>query len=389
MENLHKMIYIPRIAGERIKEYVKVFPVVGLTGPRQSGKSTLVREILKDSFRYVSFDDFSVRQHFHDDPVRFMKTWDDHVIFDEAQQVPDLFPLLKMNVDADRQKYGRFVVTGSGQFVLNRNISESLAGRIGLVTLLPFQYGEIPDHLKADSIFAGSYPEIVIRDYSFSTQWYQAYLETYLQKDLRQLTNIGDLAAFTTFIRLLAAQTGQILNLSELSRNIGVAVNTLNRWLSVLESSFIVFRLQPYYRNLGKRLIKSPKVYFYDTGLVSLLTGIENRQDWERGIMYGAIFENYLISELVKRKYHENLRVDFYYFRSSHGEEMDLIVDKGTSFDTVEIKATMTWRPDHLKVLKRYLGEAGHARLVYQGQTMTEVDNLQVINYQDYLSLPV
>jgi len=385
MENIHENIYIPRLAEQRVREYLTVFPVVGIAGPRQSGKSTLLRHLLKDSHQYISFDDFRSRQLFTDDPVRFMKTWPDYVIFDEVQYVPDLFPWLKMAVDADRQRYGRFVVTGSGQFMLNRNISESLAGRIGLITLLPFQFSEIPDHLKTESIFAGGYPEPVIRDYSFSTQWYQAYLETYLQKDLRQLLNVGDLSGFTTFLRTLATQTGQVLNLSEISRNIGIAVNTLGRWISVLESSYIVFRLQPFYKNLGKRLIKSPKVYFYDTGLVSLLTGIESRLEWEKGVLYGPIFENYIISELLKRKYHENLRMDLYYLRTSNGDEIDLILDRGLSFEIIEIKASMTSRPDQLKTLRKYMGQAARAQLVYQGETFPDIDGLQVINYKDFL----
>ena len=385
MENLHKDIYISRQAEARVKEYLSAFPVIGVAGPRQSGKSTLLKNLLKDSFQYVSFDDFRNRQLFHEDPVRFMKTWPDYIIFDEAQYVPELFSWIKIAVDADRQRYGRFVVTGSGQFMLNQRISESLAGRIGMITLLPFQYSEIPDHLKEESIFAGSYPEPVIRNYKFGTQWYQAYLETYLQKDVRQLINIGDLAGFTAFLRTLAAQTGQVLNLSEISRGIGISVNTLGRWLSVLESSYIIFRLQPYYKNLGKRLIKSPKVYFYDTGLVSLLTGIESRQEWEKGILYGSLFENYIISELFKRKYHENKRMDLYYFRTSNGDEIDLIIDHGLTFEMVEIKASMTWKPDQMKTLKKYTGEASGARLVYQGDTYPDVDGIQVINYKDFL----
>jgi uncharacterized protein len=386
MENLHKNIYIPRQAEARVKEYLSAFPVIGVAGPRQSGKSTLLKHLLKDSFQFVSFDDFRNRQLFADDPVRFMKTWPDHVVFDEAQYVPELFTWIKIAVDADRQRYGRFVVTGSGQFMLNQRISESLAGRIGLITLLPFQYSEIPDHLKEESIFAGGYPEPVIRNYEFGTQWYQAYLETYLQKDVRQLINIGDLAGFTNFLRTLAAQIGQVLNLSEISRDIGISVNTLGRWLSVLESSFIVFRLQPYYKNLGKRLIKSPKVYFYDMGLVSLLTGIESRQEWGKGILYGPLFENYVISELFKRKYHENRRMDLYYFRTSNGDEIDLIIDHGLTFEMVEIKASMTWRPDQMKTIRKYTGEASGARLVYQGETFPEVDGIQVINYTDFLT---
>lgn len=386
MANLHNPIYIPRLAEDRVNEYLSAFPVVGITGPRQSGKSTLLKEMLGDSFRYVSFDDFRNRQLLAEDPVRFMKTWPDPVIFDEAQQVPELFSWIKMAVDSDRQRYGRFVITGSGQFMLNQNISESLAGRIGLLTLLPFQYQEIPAVQRIDSVWAGGYPEPVIRGYQYRSQWYQAYLETYLQKDVRQIINIGDLAGFTAFIRTLAGQVGQVLNLSGMSRELGISVSTLSRWLSVLESSYIVFRLQPYFNNLGKRLVKSPKVYFYDTGLVSLLTGIENRQEWEKSILFGSLFENYIISEIIKRKYHENKRMDLYYLRTSNGDEIDLIIDRGLAIELIEIKATMTWRSDHLKILKKYLSHAEAARLVYLGESHSEVEGLQIINYQEYLT---
>jgi predicted AAA+ superfamily ATPase len=380
------MSYVPREAEKLVRQYLEIFPIVGIGGPRQSGKSTLIRNLLKETHQYVTFDDFRIRQQFADDPIRFMKTWNDQVIYDEAQFVPELFPMLKMLVDEDRQRYGRFVVTGSGQFMLNRSISESLAGRIGLINLLPFQYSEVPESSRLASIYSGSYPEIVLRDYSHSHEWYQAYLETYLQKDLRQILNIGDLSAFTSFLRTLAAQTGQIISLSEISRNIGVAVSTVSRWLSILESSFIVFRLQPYYKNLGKRLIKSPKIYFFDTGLVSLLTGIETRQEWEKGLLYGPIFENYIVSELYKKIYHENLRVNLFYLRTSHGDEIDLILENGSAMEAIEIKATMTSRPDHLKTMKKYLGILSTGSLVYLGDSFPEADGLQIINYQDFLS---
>jgi len=298
-------MYYRRTAEYITQQYLKIFPVVGVMGPRQSGKSTMLKKLIGEKYTYVTFDDFKVRELFFNDPKKFIGRYKNHVIFDEVQYIPELFPLIKQSVDDDRNNYGKFVITGSGQFLMGKHISESLAGRIGLVPLLPMQYSEIPSKKQMTCIFSGGYPELVVRDWEGRQAWFNAYLETYIQKYLRLLTNISNLHAFTLFLRFLAANTLQTLNLSILSREIGVTVSTLSRWVSVLESSYIIFLLQPYYRNLGKRLIKSPKIYFVDTGLLSFLTGIHKRYQWEKGIMYGAVFENFIVSELFKKICHE------------------------------------------------------------------------------------
>jgi predicted AAA+ superfamily ATPase len=379
-------MYYRRIAESITKQYLKIFPIVGVMGPRQSGKSTMLKKLLGEKYTYVTFDDFELKELFFNDPKKFITRYNNHIIFDEAQYIPELFPIIKQIVDADRLNYGRFVLTGSGQFLMGKHISESLAGRIGLVPLLPMQYSEIPDRKQKASIFSGGYPELVLRNWNGKQAWYNAYLETYIQKDLRLLTNISDLHAFTMFLRFLAANATQTLNLSGISREIGITVTTLSRWLSVLESSYIIFLLQPYYRNLGKRLIKSPKIYFVDSGLLSFLTGIHTRDQWESGIMYGAVFENYIVSELFKNIAHEGQTASLFFLRTNHGDEIDVIIDYGNSTDLIEIKASVTYRPVFHRTLEKLDLPDATKNIVFQGKTTQILENITAWNYSDFLS---
>jgi len=379
-------MYYRRSAESLTKRYLKIFPVVGVMGPRQSGKSTMLKKLLGEHYTYVTFDDFELKELFFNDPKKFIKRYNNRVIFDEAQYMPELFPIIKQAVDDDRHNYGKFVITGSGQFLMGKHISESLAGRIGLVPLMPMQYIEIPHTKHNTSIFSGGYPELVVRNWKGKQAWFNAYFETYIQKDLKLLTNISDLHAFTRFLRFLAANATQTLNLSGISREIGITVATLSRWLSVLESSYIIFLLQPYYLNLGKRLIKSPKIYFIDTGLLSFLTGIHTRDQWENGIMYGAIFENFIVSELFKKIGYEGQTAKLFFFRTSHGDEIDLVVDLGNKIDLIEIKASETYRPVFHKTLEKLDFRASAKIVVYQGKTNQVLENISAINYSDFLS---
>ncbi|MFH1297459.1 MAG: ATP-binding protein [Bacteroidota bacterium] len=379
------MIYLPRVAEQLTREYLQAFPVVGIAGPRQSGKSTMLKHMFSDEYQYVTFDDFQVRQLFYDDPVRFMRMHPGKVIFDEVQYIPELFPQIKMAVDDDRDQYGRFILTGSGQFLLGKYVSESLAGRIGLIPLLPFQFSEIPQQRQPESIYKGGYPELVTREYTHSDLWYRAYIETYLQKDLRQLMNITDLHAFGLFIRSLAVTVGQTLNLSSMSRDIGVAVNTLRRWLSVLEASYLIFSLHPYHVNLGKRMIKSPKVYFYDTGLLDSFLGIATQIDWEKSLMYGPVFENYIISEVLKAKFHSGNPFAIHFIRTSHGDEIDLVMESGSDATYIEIKASYTYKPHFHNGLTKLLPPGSKGYVIYQGESIQLDSTLQAVNYRRFL----
>jgi predicted AAA+ superfamily ATPase len=344
--NLHKTVgraslafmqYITRVIEPTISKYVKAFPVMALTGPRQSGKSTTLRHMLPQ-YQYVTFDDYKTANFFAQDPDGFMDQYNNKVIFDEVQQAPQLFRHVKIAVDNDRQNYGKFVLTGSSQFAFIKKISESLAGRVGLLSMLPFQFAEVPDALKEESVFKGGYPELVLRAYANSAAWYSSYMHTYIDKDLKDLVKVGDLRDFNRLIAMLAANASRALNMSQLSVDIGVTIQTIKRWIAALEASYIIFLLPAYYKNYGKRIIKAPKIYFYDTGLVSYLTGIESQSLLENGVMAGSIFENYIVSEIYKRELARDTHADLYYLRTSNQEEVDLIVDRKTHKDLFEIK---------------------------------------------------
>ena len=379
------MSYIHRVIENTVARYLKQFPIVGLTGPRQSGKSTMLKKLLGDRYRYVSFDDLNMVDSFHSDPDRFMSVYSDRVIFDEVQRVPDLFHYVKLAVDNDRNSYGKFVVTGSSQFAFMKHISESLAGRIGLLTLLPFQYAEIPERLRAASLFQGAYPELVLRKYHGSFDWYSSYLDTYLTRDVRDLREIGNIHDFRRFVQILAARVSQILNMSDLARDIGVSVPTVKKWISVLEASYIVFLLPPFYVNLGKRIIKSPKIYFYDTGIVSYLTGIRNKELFEKGPLYGYLFENYVISEIYKKELHSRSGAELFYFRTSNGVEVDLIIDRKIERRFIEIKASHTYRHEMIRSLLQIKKKNEQAFLLYRGKSVESTPDLKILNYTSYL----
>lgn len=385
VEILH-MVYRTRVAEKLLNTYLDQFPSIGVMGPRQSGKSTMVKHILGKEYTYVSFDDFEVKDLFYSDPKKFIERYHNKVIFDEAQYIPELFPLLKMAIDNDRSNYGKFVITGSGQFLMSKHIAESLAGRIGLIPLLPMQYEESKIKTAESQIVHGSYPELLMRNFKGGQAWYGSYIETYLQKDLRQMVNVSDIHAFTQFLRLLAANISQTLNLSSFSRDIGISVASLKRWLSILENSYIVFLLHPYHKNQGKRIVKSPRIFFYDTGLVSYLTGISSPEQWEKGVLYGPLFENFIVADIFKQILHKGLNYNLYYFRTNHGDEIDLIIDKGVERDLVEIKASVTYRAGFQKILEKYDFDGSGKRIVYQGKNSEKTGGIIAENYKSFLS---
>lgn len=378
------MTYYHRTIEKTVREYLKLFPVVGLTGPRQSGKSTLLRKLLSARYRYVSFDDLNEVDRFHTDPKRFIEVNSDKVIFDEVQRVPEIFHYIKLIVDNNRNDYGKFIITGSSQFAFMKRVSESLAGRIGLLTLLPFQFSEMPKGLRDQSIYQGGYPELVGRKYRGAYDWYSSYLDTYLTRDVRDISEIGDIRDFRRFIQMLAGRIAQLLNMSEIARDIGVSVPTIKKWISVLEASYIVFLLPPFHKNLGKRIIKSPKLYFYDTGLVSYLTGIRNKQLFEKGPLYGALFENYIISETYKKLIHTRTDAELFFFRESNGNEIDLIIDRKSSHEHIEIKSGHTFRSEMTRLLFQVSDEAKHSWVVYQGKDIVLGANINAINFKSF-----
>lgn len=346
----------------------KEFPAVALTGPRQSGKSTILKHLFNNKGSYVTFDDPLTREKAKNDPKGFLSSLKTPMIFDEIQYVPELLSYLKILIDNNRSKKGQYIITGSQKFSLIKNLGDSLAGRIGLLNLLAFSKNEKAttvnfNNIKnpstmdyfIDACLRGSYPEIST-DYTIDFEsWYGSYLQTYIERDVRTIYEIGNLHDFGRFIQILATRCGQILDLTGLSNDIGVAVNTIKKWISILEASSIIFLLYPYYGNLGKRIIKSPKIYFLDCGLVCYLTGIRDKKVLLQGPLLGNLFENYVIQEVVKAFANNGRKVDIYYLRTSNQLEIDLIIEKNTQIIPIEIKATKTLNLSMANSIERYM----------------------------------
>ena len=376
------MPYIPRNAESRLQQFADGYPVVVVTGPRQSGKSTLVRHAFP-GHPYVSLEDLDQREFAETDPRGFLNQFGDGAILDEAQRCPALFSYLQTRVD-ERQQPGEFILTGSQQFGLLSGITQSLAGRAALLTLLPMTCDELQHAGKVDRnldkiLFDGAFPPIYDRGLE-PHPWYGNYVRTYLERDVRQLINVRDLGSFQRFLKLCAGRTGQLLNLSSLANDCGITHNTAKAWISVLEASYIVHLLPPHHQNFNKRLVKTPKLYFLDTGLACWLLGIRNSEQLATHVQRGALFETWVISELLKARYNAGETSNLYFWRDRSGHEVDLLIDRGTHLSPLEIKSGQTIIKDYFKGLefwKKLAGEsAGKAWLVYGGdsrQTRTDV----------------
>jgi len=382
------MIYLPRVIETTLKKHLSAFPIVAVTGPRQAGKSTLLQQTLSD-YHYVTFDDPNLREFLHMDPEGFMKTYSSRVIFDEAQLAPALFSYLKIYVDRpdNRSIKGQFVLTGSSQFHLLSQITETLAGRVGLLSLLPLEYSELPDKEKPLSVYRGSYPELVCRHYEYSDAWFSSYINTYLERDIRGLHNVGDLVTFQRFIKLLSAQVSAPLNMSQYAKDIGVSVPTIKRWISMLEASYIIFLLPPYFNNLSKRVIKTPKVYFYDSGLVAYLTGLIDQTVYERSPLKGALFENEIISQIIKKHKNRALPGTFYFYRTHEQSEVDMIIDFGTYRHWIEIKSTATFESKMTKTLLAQMQQQDEGFILYQGDEKPFHSRIKILPYFKYLKI--
>lgn len=335
---------INRDIASRILTAAKKNPLIGIVGPRQSGKTKLA-QMLFPNYNYVSLEDLDNRLFAHEDPRGFLETYHHRVIFDEIQKVPELFSYLQTAVDAD-SALGRFILTGSQHFLLHKHISQTLAGRIALFTLLPLSMAELASaHIQfptyEEYLIMGMYPRIYDRKLR-PDDWYPNYIQTYIERDIRDLQQIGDLSTFQIFVKLCAGRIGQILNLSSLARDCGITHNTARVWLSLLETSFIVYLLRPYYENFGKRLVKMPKIYFYDTGLACSLLGIQTKEQIATHYLKGSLFESFILSEYVKEKMNTGKLTEYYFWRDKNGHEVDIIEEKGNTLQSIEIKAGKT-----------------------------------------------
>ncbi len=381
---------IRRDAERTLARLARGFPVVGITGPRQAGKTTLARMSFPDK-PYVSLEDPDELDFAHADPRGFLARFPDGAILDEAQRCPKLFSYLQGVVDRHRVM-GEFVLTGSQQFGLRAGISQSLAGRIGMLHLLPLSLRELrawrsdgEETLDA-CMFRGFYPPLHVRDV-LPGDWHASYVQTYVERDVQQLLRVRDLEQFRLLLRLCAGRAGNLLNLSGLGNDAGVSHNTVREWISVLEASYILFRLPPHHRNFSRRLLKSPKIYFYDTGLLCWLLGIRAADQLATHPLRGAIFENFVISELVKHEYARGDLPPFYYWRDRSGLEIDLLVERGGRLVPIEIKSGRTITPDFFRGLKRWralAGEvAGEGMLIYGGDTGQLRDGVHVCGWRE------
>lgn len=373
-------MYLQRSTEQYIHRQLELFPCVALTGPRQSGKTTLVRHLLPH-YSYVSFDDPDEELALLTDPKGYLSRYDGPVIFDEVQRVPILFRYLKMAIDEAPSRLGRFVLTGSNQIILQKNLSESLAGRIGLVLLLPLQRSEFPADQRTGQLLGGSYPGLVTRHFHGLREWYAAYLSTYLERDVRLMYDLGKPSDFQLLVRLLAARCSQEQNAASLAREIGVTSHTIEKWISILQAGYLCFTLPPFHANLGKRLIKRPKVYFWDTGLVCHLTGLRNLEALEGVPLFGPLFESLVVAELKKKAAHQGLDQDFWFYRDNAGLEVDLIIQDHSQRRVylTEIKTSQTAKTDWTSRLAHAADLLGpyfqaddftlHCHVVYQGET--------------------
>jgi predicted AAA+ superfamily ATPase len=373
--------YINRSLEPVLKKAVSEFPAVVLTGPRQSGKTTLLKHLFSGDFRYVSLDTPDFRAAATEDPRGFLEMYLPPVIFDEVQYAPDLLPYVKERIDAHRDRAGQYLLTGSQNLLVVEKITESLAGRAAMLRLLPLSRREAVGRPQAalpwesektrgtekrsayreiwQDFLRGYYPELVVNPERDIHLWHAGYVQTYLERDIRTLRQVGDLSQFQSFLRALAARTAQLLSLTDLARDLGLAVNTVKAWLSVLEATYQVMVLRPYFANVGKRLVKTPKVYFTDVGTLCYLTGLKDPAHAASGPMGGPLMETAVVAEIVKTLTHRGVDPQVYFWRTSAGTEVDIVVENAGRLLPVEVKISATPRPAMASSIKTFQKDMG------------------------------
>ena len=373
-----------------LKGDAKQFPVVAVLGPRQSGKTTLVRATFK-RYKYVSLEELDNREKAISDPRHFLESLENKygIILDEIQNTPDLLSYIQTYVDTHK-KTGYFIITGSQNILLNEAISQTLAGRVSILTLLPLSITELSraklltNNLEKN-IFTGFYPRIFDEKLK-PRKWYTNYIRTYIERDVRMLKNISSLSLFQKFIKLCAGRIGQLVNLTSLGNDCGVSANTARDWLSILECSYIIFLLRPHHKNFSKRLIKTPKIYFYDTGLACSLLEIDTLKELNSHYLRGGLFESFIISELIKNRFNKDIRPNLYFWRDRQGHEIDCIIEKGNRLTLIEIKVAKTINPSFFDELK-YWNElsktpASNSFLIYGGKDKYLRKGMHVLGWQ-------
>ena len=359
--------YIKRSLESVLKRAASEFPAIVLTGPRQSGKTTLLQHLFGTRCRYVSLEPLDIQASALQDPRSFLEMYPPPIIFDEVQYAPELLPYIKERIDANRQENGQYLLTGSQNLLLAEKVTESLAGRAAMLRLLPLSRREMEGHpqlalpwerehpssLKSSNVFGklwqgflrGGYPELATQPNRDASLWQTSYIQTYLERDVRTLRQVGDLTQYQNFLRILASRSAQLLNLTDVARDLGVAVNTIKAWLSVLEATYQVIVLRPYFANVGKRLVKTPKVYFTDVGTLCYLAGLKDPEHAASGPLGGAIMETAVLSEIVKTLTHRGIDPQIYFWRTMAGTEVDFVIETCGKLVPIEVKLSATPRP--------------------------------------------
>lgn len=379
------MPYFKREIETKLSELSKYYSVITITGPRQSGKTTLVKHFYQN-LDYINFENPDTRLFAKTDPRAFLSQIPKGAILDEIQYVPELFSYIQAIVDAD--KTVKFVLTGSSNFKLLESISQSLAGRTAVINLLPLSINELKnagiDLSTNQYMLNGFYPNIHFGKRPFENE-YNFYIQTYIERDVRQLINIVNQTQFQLFLKICAGRIGNLFNASAISNEIGISVPTIKSWISILETSFIVYFLPPWYKNKGKRLIKTPKLYFYDVGLACSLLGIFNENQLVRDPLRGALFENMVISEFVKNRFNNVKQLNLYFYRDSHQNEIDLVDEQGI-INLYEIKSSQTYNPDFVKKLQKnsqFFSNKKSISVIYDGEMQIKSEGYNLLNYKN------
>lgn len=375
---------IKRKIEAQLKKASQQFGVVSVTGPRQSGKTTLVKKMFPHH-EYINLENPAHLQAISDDPLSIISERKTGLIIDEVQKYPELLSYIQTEIDQSF-KPGKFIITGSQNLLLSNKVNQSLAGRVAVLTLLPLNLAELNFSNKSHEIdfrkliLDGFYPGLQSKKLDRKL-FYSSYINTYVERDVRSLSNVGDLTNFQRFLQILGGRVGQLLDLSSIGNDLGVSYKTVDAWISILEASYIAFRLQPYYKNYGKRVIKSPKIYFYDVGLASYLLGIDSAMELKNHFAIGALFENLVIADLLKTKFNCVSSSKLYFWRDSKGHEIDLLVDRGSDKLLLEIKSGQTYHGDFLKNIdffKKITDEKVKSYLLYNGEMKQKIKDTQL-----------
>ena len=375
-----------RILASKITESLQTYKIVTLLGPRQSGKTTLSK-MVGENFDYYNMEDLSFRSRLIQDPKGFFSSIKKDVIIDEVQEWPDILSYIQVFTDEEEWKY-RFILTGSNSLTLGDHISQSLAGRTRIFQILPLSLKELPEDKRPttidEALYKGLYPRIFWQSLE-PREWISSYVQTYIQKDVRQIINIENLMLFDRFLRLLAGRVGQILNYSSLANDVGTSVPTIKNWISILEASYIVYELWPHHQNFNKRIIKSSKIYFYDTAIATFLLRIHSPDVLAEHPLRGNLFENWVITEKLKGFYNNGLTSPYYFWRDQHGHEVDLVEDRGTHLFLSEIKSAMTFHPDFINNLDwlNSLQNQKEGEVIYGGEEEFSFKNYKIKSWKN------